>query len=417
MDETQLKGERLDEKLTFVCVLAVTAYHLETGHGGTFEVPKLSTRAPNGSRSKNRHYACPHPGCHREYTSWNGLMYHLKKGKNSGHGSASPLLLQGDSLHRDVNHTDDNDDGDVFMDGMTGTTNATVIPASGTPLSPLLLPQSAVSMQRNMSTASAMSDDRVAAGDILANLRVGSTMASSSLSVASAMQFSSAVASSPASGSNSHVQDTAHSAMRMPNTPEISEPDAVDMLRSDSSTDIAGILASVATAGSFGTPVHESSSIDAFITQAKATTEAQPQTDHTAIDIILLSNSNVSGQQHDLQPSYQVNKSEDTVDSAVVTAFAASQIELAMTGDQSDIDGEMIIDELPALAIHWAKEGDHDVSTGSTNADAAHEDQDDGEDGEDGEDDDAGIDQNSQFAAGRVPLTGHSGLARRMMEI
>ncbi|KAI9099487.1 hypothetical protein DFS34DRAFT_649205 [Phlyctochytrium arcticum] len=71
------------------------AYHLENGHGGgTVSSPRTPT--PNTAKPSReqgtveKQWYCPYKGCGRTYKNLKGLVYHLQKGKGSGHPVPTP---------------------------------------------------------------------------------------------------------------------------------------------------------------------------------------------------------------------------------------------------------------------------------------------------------------------------------------
>ncbi|KAH6562027.1 hypothetical protein BASA50_009814 [Batrachochytrium salamandrivorans] len=81
------------------------AYHLENGHFvGVFSdtlVKKPNSRTkrqPPMEDTSRRMLTCPHAGCCKRYKTVNGLAYHLKKGKFSGHPTSSHDINAEDAL-------------------------------------------------------------------------------------------------------------------------------------------------------------------------------------------------------------------------------------------------------------------------------------------------------------------------------
>ncbi|OAJ43268.1 hypothetical protein BDEG_26640 [Batrachochytrium dendrobatidis JEL423] len=79
------------------------AYHLENGHfPGLFSdpIPKESSRKRqlDTKDSSERMLVCPHADCNKQYKTVNGLAYHLKKGKLSGHSTSSQAISAEDEL-------------------------------------------------------------------------------------------------------------------------------------------------------------------------------------------------------------------------------------------------------------------------------------------------------------------------------
>nr|KAJ3414815.1 hypothetical protein HK105_001660 [Polyrhizophydium stewartii] len=71
---------------------AASTYHLENFHGngsvvdGIGRKPRQRQRADHGDDDGARRiYTCPHAGCGKRYKTVNGLAYHLKHGKFTGH--------------------------------------------------------------------------------------------------------------------------------------------------------------------------------------------------------------------------------------------------------------------------------------------------------------------------------------------